>query len=51
MIAHMEFAVIKTGKADFSIIPNSELENFEVFVVQDIEDSGDALDFGKLKNI
>ena len=36
---------------DFSIIPNSELENFEVFVVQDIEDSGDALDFGKLKNI
>ena len=34
---------------DFSIIPQKELENFEVFVCQDIGE--EALGFGKLKNL
>lgn len=34
---------------DFSIIPNEELGNFEVFACQEIGSEKDALDFGKLK--
>lgn len=33
---------------DLSFIPNKELENFEVFVVQDVGAEKEALDFGKL---
>jgi metallophosphoesterase superfamily enzyme len=33
----------------FSIIPNKELDNFEVFVCQDLGE--EALDFGKLESL
>jgi metallophosphoesterase superfamily enzyme len=38
---------------DFSIIPLKELENFDVYVVQDpnISSESEALCFGKLKNL
>ncbi len=44
-----EFSDERAGRYDFSIVPNKELENFEVFVCQEIGDS--ALHFGKLKDI
>jgi putative SbcD/Mre11-related phosphoesterase len=34
---------------DFSIIPQKELENFEVYIIQEIGEN--ALDFGKLKDL
>ena len=44
-----EFSDEKAGGYDFSIIPNKELNDFEVFIVQDV--GSNALDFGKLGKI
>lgn len=44
-----EFDDELAGGYDFSVVPQKELENFEVFVVQDIGE--DALSFGKLREI
>jgi len=48
-VSMSEFDDEKAGGYDFSIIPNKELENFEVFTVSELGE--EALNFGKLKDI
>jgi len=48
-VSMSEFSDERAGGYDFLVIPNKELENFEVFVCLEIGE--EVLDFGKLKNL
>jgi len=48
-VSMTEFSDELGGGYDFSIVPNKELENFDVFVASDVGE--EALDFGRLKDL